>query len=562
MEKISMKKKMTDLIFRLMTITSVALIMGHIEAQTPIIPGEMITIPAGNFLMGSPGIGIESPQHSVYLPTYQIGKYEVTRGEYRIFIIAGGYNKKDYWSDDGWKWKEKEKRQEPKYWAPVQDWGSGKFTQTDNHPVIGISCFEAEAYCKWAGCRLPTEEEWEKAARWDEQKQHPNIYPWGDIYDVEMCNNIEDSNASGGGYKKLQTSPVGSYPADKSPYGCMDMAGNATEWCDGWFKGYPGNSYTYDHTNKERPLKGGSGFFGPSHSSGRGYNSLGAFWLFDGFRVVLPSSNIAVENQTKEADKWIYTGEMVDIPAGSFLMGNSGVGDDVPYKSLTWEFTQHRVALSAYKIGKYEVTRGQYRKFIESGAYKDSKYWSKTGWAWLQDNTWRVEPGWWNSVQSLGKGEFTQTDDFPVMGIMHYEAEAYCKWAGGRLPTEEEWEKAARWDEKKQHANIYPWGDSYNPVDVGSHSSIDAVGSNHLDKSPYGCMDMAGNVSEWCADWMKSYPDCPQPFDYTNSQRALRGWFGNSMDSNYGRYFRCANRNCGEMDLAYAIPNNGFRIAR
>jgi gamma-glutamyl hercynylcysteine S-oxide synthase len=150
--------------------------------------GEMITIPAGSFLMGNnghEGFGDpeELPRHPVDLPTYQIGKYEVTRGQFRKFIEAGGYDDPKYWFPEGWKWKESdvidyagmqgkvrhtvrpnaaEKRREPEHWASEQEWiGHGfnhpRFTQTDNHPVVGVTYYEAEAYCKRAGGRFPAD---------------------------------------------------------------------------------------------------------------------------------------------------------------------------------------------------------------------------------------------------------------------------------------------------------------------------------------------------------------------------------------------------------------------
>ncbi len=208
-------------------------------AQAQENPCEMVYIPAGSFLMGNNGSESysnpnELPQHVVYLTDYYIGKYEVTRGEYRQFMEADGYSNPDYWSNEGWQWKESNKRSEPDCWAATQTWVSGyTCTQTDNHPVVGVTYYEAEAFCNWVGGRLPTEAEWEKAARWTGSS--PNVYPWGNVWDVEKCNNKEDTNPAGGGYQRYQTAPVGSYPDGASPYGCHDMAGNVWEWCKDWY---------------------------------------------------------------------------------------------------------------------------------------------------------------------------------------------------------------------------------------------------------------------------------------------------------------------------------------
>jgi iron(II)-dependent oxidoreductase len=256
--------------------------------------GEMIAIPAGSFLMGNngnEGFGEpeEFPQHSVDLPAYQIGKVEVTRGQYRKFIEAGGYQNQSYWSPEGWKWLEsdvidyagmngqvthtvrpdsKEKRKEPEHWTSEQEWmghgfGHPRFLQTDKHPVVGVTYYEAEAFCKWAGGRLPTEAEWEKAARWDEKKQHANAWPWGDTWDPEKCNNAEDHNPAAGGYKVNQSAPVGSYPDGASPYGCLDMVGNAYEWVADWHKSYAGSPKSFDRTNAYRFVKGACWDDGP-----------------------------------------------------------------------------------------------------------------------------------------------------------------------------------------------------------------------------------------------------------------------------------------------------------
>ncbi len=203
---------------------------------------DMVYIPAGSFLMGNNGAeqytnASELPQHSVNLAGYWIGKYEVTRGEYRAFMAATG-------------------RPAPKNWDAIQTWTTGQtFTQTENHPVVGVTWYDAEAYCAWAGGRLPTEAEWEKAARWSGSS--PNVYPWGNTWDAEKCNNYYDSNAAGGGYARYQTAPVGSSPSGASLYGCQDMAGNVMEWVGDWYKSYPGSTIPFDYTNAYRVLRGG-----------------------------------------------------------------------------------------------------------------------------------------------------------------------------------------------------------------------------------------------------------------------------------------------------------------
>jgi len=242
---------------------------------------EMITIPAGAFLMGSNAgdqysAAEEQPQHSVYVPTFQIGKYQVTRGEYRKFLEAGGYQEQRYWSPEGWAWKEgdtvaytgmygvvervirqhpDQPRVEPLYWAAEQDWGTNAFTQTDLHPVVGVTYYEAEAYSKWAGARLLSEAEWEKAARWT--GTHANIWPWGDSWDATKCNNSPIHIPPRGGVNKLQSLPVGSYADGASPYGCMDMVGNGWEIVSDWAIAYPGSPEPFDHSNAFRFVRGG-----------------------------------------------------------------------------------------------------------------------------------------------------------------------------------------------------------------------------------------------------------------------------------------------------------------
>jgi formylglycine-generating enzyme required for sulfatase activity len=194
----------------------------------------MVYVPAGEFLMGSADSDPkaddeEKPQHTVYLDGYWIGQTEVTNAQFAKFIAAGGYSKPEYWTDNGWWWKESQGITQPFYWTDVQ-WNN------PDYPVVAVSWYEAAAYAKWAGVRLPTEAEWEKAARGTDGR----TYPWGNSWDTTRLNFCDrnctvewkDSTADDG---YGTTAPVGSYASGVSPYGVLDMAGNVWEWVADWY---------------------------------------------------------------------------------------------------------------------------------------------------------------------------------------------------------------------------------------------------------------------------------------------------------------------------------------
>ncbi len=209
---------------------------------------EMREIPAGEFIMGSDATEAqdnERPAHQVYLDTYKIDRYPVTCGQYFQFMAAGGYQKRQYWSEAGWQWLQQYPVSQPLYWSDATDWVE--------HPVCGVSYYEAEAYAQFAGKRLPTEAEWEKAALGTSQPGN---------CDREAYTH---SSASPKGYRLIgHTTPVNAYPY-LSQYGCQDLLGNVWEWTSSWFDGYSGfTSYPYpgysevyfDH--QHRVLRGGS----------------------------------------------------------------------------------------------------------------------------------------------------------------------------------------------------------------------------------------------------------------------------------------------------------------
>jgi len=253
---------------------------------------EMIYIPAGSFDMGTPDSysgshnSDEHPQHSITLAAYSIGKYEVTRGEYRAFMNAGGYTTQSYWSTAGWTWKGS-KTQPSAYWVDPVNWGTppGSFSQGDSRPVVSVTYYEAEAFCNWAGGHLPTEAQWERAARWT--GSHANVYPWGDTWDEQKCNNWYDT-----AYPGCQTAPVGSYSSHGSPSGCQDMAGNVWEWCKDWY----GSTYysTSPSSDPQGPTSGSyrvargacwGGYDFNGRCAFRGYDYPSDYYYGLGFRL-------------------------------------------------------------------------------------------------------------------------------------------------------------------------------------------------------------------------------------------------------------------------------------
>ncbi len=206
------------------------------------LPPEWVEIPGGEFVMGE---GRE--QHKVNLPAFYISRYPITNAQYKLFVEAGGYRERKYWTEAGWKWKKD--RAEPERYGPPFD--------LPNHPVVVITWYEAVAFCRWLSeeigqeVRLPSEAEWEKAARGTDGRE----WPWGNEFDAALCN-VGDTRIG-------TTSAVGCFPGGASPYGVLDMAGNVWEWTRSLYSEYP---YRADDGREDaeaggrRVLRGGSWF--------------------------------------------------------------------------------------------------------------------------------------------------------------------------------------------------------------------------------------------------------------------------------------------------------------
>ncbi len=250
-----------------------------LDAQFPIL-NSAIEIPAGDFYMGSDRIEAldnERSRHECYLDKYSIDRYPVTCSQYRNFMDSDGYQNPQWWSADGWKWLQSHLVDRPLYWSDNPAF--------NNHPVCGVSWYEAEAYCNFIGKRLPTESEWEKAASWDAINQTQRIYPWGEESPNSfLCNH--------GNYMG-NTTPVDNFPNGASAVGCCDMLGNVWEWTASIFDAYPRfKSYPYTgysqayFDRKHRVLKGGSWATPPQtlRSSFRNWYNPSVRQIIAGFR--------------------------------------------------------------------------------------------------------------------------------------------------------------------------------------------------------------------------------------------------------------------------------------
>ena len=256
---------------------------------------KSVKIDGGLYFMGYSGnqycYDIELPEHKVYLNDYKIDVFPITNGQYLEFIEDGGYNDFTYWLSDGWDKVQNDKWNAPMYWKKVDGvWMTndflGKREINPNEPVCHVSFYEADAYSKWAGKRLPTEAEWEKAARGTDGRK----YPWGNSWDASKV--IWRKNSGG------KTHPVDrSYNTHESPYGAVDMAGNVYEWVQDWYgtnyyRNAPERNPKGADAGSARVLRGGSwGFYdaGDFRAADRGWGYPGSWDLNIGFRCAKDS---------------------------------------------------------------------------------------------------------------------------------------------------------------------------------------------------------------------------------------------------------------------------------
>jgi formylglycine-generating enzyme required for sulfatase activity len=269
-------------------------------SPTPVLPAQiedagatMVLVAAGQFVMGSSedeisdalaaceriteacdeqGFDSEAPQHTVTLNSFYIDQFEVTNAQFATFLNEVGNQSEAgaFWLDAGD--EHVPLVQQGGVWVPLRN--------RADHPIVEVTWYGAQAYCEWRGARLPTEAEWEKAARWGPDMGESLLYPWGNEPPTPELANF--GGARGG------TRPVGSYPEGVSPVGAYDMAGNVFEWTADWYAAGAYEASESPTSGERRVLRGGSwGDFGfLLRAANRGQLAPDVAFNFVGFRCV------------------------------------------------------------------------------------------------------------------------------------------------------------------------------------------------------------------------------------------------------------------------------------
>ena len=268
-----------------------------IDPPSPTIPShgaEMVHFPGGDVTIGSTdrlaAYDNERPRHLVRLAPFWIDAVPVTNGAYLEFVETGGYEEQRFWSAAGWDWRCESGVRAPKHWERTLDgWRTRTMDRErvldPSRPVCHVCYFEAEAFARFAGKRLPTEAEWEGAATWDPRVGRARAYPWGDEAPTAAHANVDQL--------AFDTAPVWAYARNISPVGCYGMIGDVWEWTSSDFAGYPGyESFPYREYSEVffgteyKVLRGGSWATGPhvARATFRNWDYPIRRQIFSGFR--------------------------------------------------------------------------------------------------------------------------------------------------------------------------------------------------------------------------------------------------------------------------------------
>jgi formylglycine-generating enzyme required for sulfatase activity/tRNA A-37 threonylcarbamoyl transferase component Bud32 len=524
------------------------------EAASPIILSrtdgmELVLIPAGEFLMGSTTTDSnaephERPQITVALDAYRIDRIEITNAMFQLFADATGYQTEAertgisfVYDPATQQWSEAT----GVTWRSPQGPGSA-LEGRGKHPVVNVTWKDATAYCAWAGRRLPTEAEWEKAARGVDGR----LYPWGN----------EPPDKIRANYERFVGDAVAgnSYLEGASPYGVLHLAGNVWEWTGDYYAAdyynrSAGANPRGPQTGEKRVVRSGSwlnrgqfiraanrhSYFPDFRSPYLGFRcalSVAAASAAAATPLPIAATPQAGATQVAARDAMLLR----FVPAGSFVQGTK---DGAP-GSFPDEHPERTVTLDAFWIDQTEVTNAMYRQCVEAGACRAPRRTSSG-----------TRPDYFGNVAF---------SNYPVIYVSWDDARTYCNWAGRRLPTEAEWEKAA----SGANGRLYPWG---APAPDGTRANFNQlvgdttpVGSYPQGASPYGVLDLGGNVWEWVNDWYSEtyYQTAPLTNPAGPGSGTERGLRGGAF-SREARYVRTANRYRNPPDGQYL--DVGFRCA-
>jgi formylglycine-generating enzyme required for sulfatase activity len=570
---------------------------------------EFMHIPKGKFIMGADRFEDgENVQHIADIPyDYWMARFPVTNGAFKEFVEETSYKTLEEKSGGPLKLENGQIRH-----SKAVNWRHpfGENSSIDDkldHPVTHLDWVDVKAFVKWLNekfinhlpqgymFRIPSEIEWEKAARGTDGR----IYPWGSAFDTGKCN----WQTIGSGI----TTPVGLFAQQgESPYGCVDMFGNVVEFTRSLYSPCPtanidGLEDESDEREVTRVLRGGNKEQGVAHRL-RLFkrNKSPEIWISLGFRVVIAPTPAIIESlrsakrasvvpqntsqyQFAVTEKTlsghsIYTIgdlEFILIPKGKFIMGSNDHNENVFFDCLS-EGPQHTVDIPYdYYLARYPVTNAQYEKYCKSRRIK-------------------------HPVHAWRDRERNPVDD----GVSWHDANDYCRWlnelyktqlpAGYEfsLPSEAEWEKAARGTDGRR----YPWGGQHPDITLSNFYGKDEDGYYMPDNattmsevegaliasqpilqnspqgdSPYGCADMVGNIWEWTRTIGKPYPYLAEndtkefgAFDL----RVVRGGTYGKFTVHFAEYYeseifikdvRCTDRQ--QRAIQHGHSGVGFRVA-
>ena len=473
-------------------------------------PPSMKTVIGQTYWLGSAnGSPDEQPAGQGFVKTFYLDRTEITNAQYQACVTAGDCTPP----------ADRASLTRPDYYD------NPEFAE---FPVINVTWEQAKTYCAAQGQRLPTEAEWERAARGTDQRN----YPWGDAWDVSKL------NVWGGG-KGGDTVQVGSFADGASPDGLLDMAGNVAEWTSSLDFSYPYNS----GDGREVPTAYGARIIRGSFNGDDPFNARVS--KRERRQPTEYANNVGFRCATSEGYKPVG---MDLIPAGTWTMGLTQAELDQVKAKYGWEGLINEqpatvITTSAFFLDRTEVTNGAYAEFVAATQHKiPQNPYDPVGLSvWLPDGTFPIS-----------------ITDHPVVNVTWDDAVAYCAWRGKRLPTEAEWERAARGDDGR----IWAWGNDWRDDAANTKESNRGitVPVGTLDGAgPYGTQDLGGNVWEWTSSVALPYPYNPTDGRESPNERRGRTMRGGSwLDDKLAAH--TTGRNSFQPDGTNV--NIGFRCAQ